>query len=378
MQIDYPLPLGPFGRPRAKIDFITISIPESLMNWMANAGAFHKAISGRIELPKGRNKDWITLHDPVAADLQWLLDNHPQAKIQSIEVAIDFTLRDGSNNPEQLAELHGWLKTRLFPQRHSNMALVGKRKYYDARSGRVMLDTLNTKSGNETVYWTNPKAYEQVRLYIKSQDNRQSIDQHTVRLEATLFGGGCQNAGLYRVAELPQFADQMRRHLSKFLYVAAGIKPKLKRVRTNTPERAARATREALKEHSRVDMAWRQKGAAWAAKHGYATTPDVVTNRVIGNALKGLRDALIGLELTQKVAEHAGYEVLQKPVNQGTSGSQCPSRIEGQRLPPDPALSSSSSSAGRKEESAIPQHKVLAERPALHITPKESVCTPKN
>lgn len=318
-----------FRKPKAKFDFITIGIPQSLMESNSLSRDFHKAIRGRIELPVGRNKDWITIHDPLTADLQWLLDNHPTAQILAIEVAIDFTLQDGSNNPEQLAALHGWFKTSLFPQRHATMESVGKRKYYDFRDGQIKLDTLKTKSGNETVYWTNPKAYEQVRLYIKKLDNKKPIKEHSVRLEATLFGGGCQNAGLYRVAELPQFADMLRRYLSKFLYVAKGIKPVLKRSRANDPEKAAKAANEAAKERRRIDRAWQQKGAAWAAKNDYATIPDAVTNRLIGGALKSLRDDVRMLKLAGKVAEHPGYEVRKAPLDIGDCKSSSPLSIEG-------------------------------------------------
>lgn len=331
MQVDYITPLDVFCRPKATVDFITFSLPPSL-NSMALCSGFERAIKGRIELPKGRNKDWITIHDPHTGDLQWLLDNYPEARILAIEVAVDFPLMDGSNDPEQLAALHGWFKTRLFPQRHASMAQVGRRKYYDARTGQIVLDALKTKSGNETVYWTNPNAYEQVRLYIKTHDNKVPIKgQHPVRLEATLFGGGCQNAGLYRVADLPCFADQLRRYLSKFLYVAAGIKPKLRHTRANAPERVAKAAHEASTERARVSRAWQIKGAAWAATHKYDTTPDTTTNRLIGVALKTLRDDLISLKLTRKVAEHPGYEVLEKPVDTGDDVALNLHCIEGQR-----------------------------------------------
>lgn len=319
-----------FRNPKASIDFIKIGIPQSLNDSNALCREFDRVIKGRIQLPEGKVKDWITIHDPKISDLQWLLDNLPEAKILAIEVAIDFTLRDGGNDPNQLAALHRWLKTRLFPQRHAAMECVGKRKYYDARSGKILPDTLQTKSGNETVYWTNPKAYEQVRLYIKTHDNKTPLKgQHSVRIEPTLFVGGSQNAGLYRVAELPQFAEMLRRYLSKFVYVAKGIKPAVRRSRANNPEMAVKAAHEAAKEQRRVDRAWRQRGASWAAKHQYDTIPDADTNRLIGAALKSLRDDVCKLKLTRKVAEHSGYEVLETPVNTGDGLSVKPLSIEG-------------------------------------------------
>lgn len=364
-----------FRKPKASIDFITISIPHSL-NTNALCREFDQAIKGRIELPKGRNKDWITIHDPHTADLQWLLDNHPEAQMRGIEVAVDFTLQDDSNDHEKLAALHGWLKTRLYPQRHASMAQVGRRKYYDARTGQIVPDALRTKSGNETVYWTNPNAYEQVRLYIKTHDNKVPVKgQHPVRLEATLFGGGCQNAGLYRVADLPDFADQLRRYLSKFLYVAAGIKPKLRRTRANTPERAAKAAHEASRERARVSRAWQIKGAEWAAKRKYDTTPDTATNRLIGAALKTLRDDLMSLKLTRKVAEHPGYEVLEKPVDTGDDVASNLHCIEGQRSLSQSDSSRSSPTPDEQREQQAPDCKLLPAESVSQINTEKNVCT---
>jgi hypothetical protein len=330
----YTPPLAYFGTPKAKIDFITIDLPSRIRT-RAEAANLMSSIKGRICVSnrwRDYQDDWITIHDPTTSDLQWLLDNYPEAGMLCIEIAVDFQLSDKSDksNPERLADLHRWLKVRLFPQRHKQMQLVGKRKYYDARTGKIEPDTLKTKSGDESVYWKNKSDCEQVRLYIKTFDNGKPVDKdgkpvdkddepvpHVVRLESTLFRGGCQNIELHRVADLPIFADNLRRELSRYLYAVKGIKPKIKRVRSSDPVKAKRAAHVAALEVAKVQRNWDKLGAAWAAKWDYATIPDTTTNRLIGSALKGLRDDLKTLKLTRKVAKHCGYETAVSPAVTG-------------------------------------------------------------
>ncbi len=345
-----------------------------------------RAIKGRIETPAGRSKRdgaWITIHDPLTSDLQWLLDNHPESQILGIEIAVDFTPLDRDDKLETMQGLHGWLKTRLFPQRHPIMGQVTKRKYYEARTGQIVADRLQTRSENGTVYWTHPSAYEQVRLYIKKSDNGVTLNQTSsqracVRIEATLFRGGCQNAGLHRVAELPLFADQMRRYLSRFLYVASGIRPKLKRTRTNNPEKARRAGDEADKERKRVADAWNRYGAAWAGRHGYNTLPDNRVNRLIGKALKGLRDDLMRLKLTAKVAEAPDYITLEKPVNSRVVGPRTPACIEALMSSLRQHQGSIDTKPQDREQEPSAECKDRAADEVLQMHDEENVCTPKN
>ncbi len=296
-----------FNRPKAKIDFITIGIPAQLNH--AGAAAFHRAIRGRINLPQRPHEDWITIHDPRMTDFQWLLDNHPETRVIAIEIAIDFTLHDGSNDIDQLMPLHSWINHHLFPQRHT-MLTHAARIRYDHQSGKYKRDTLATQGGDTTFQWRDKKQWLRVRLYRKNMDNNAPLEgQHSVRLEAKLDRGACQDFDLHRIAELPQFADKMRRELSNCFFVAAGIKPKIKRSRANAPEKAKKAAKSVEYEKQRVDTAWQRYGAQWAAAHGYGVAPDTTANRAIGVALKQLREQMRGLKLTQKVAELPSYEV---------------------------------------------------------------------
>lgn len=307
--MDYIRLINEFGKPKAKIDFITMALPSSIQS---EADAYH--FTKRIENPdsiktsKKWGYDWLTIHDPTLPDLQFLLDEHPNTAVSSIEIAVDFCLKDGSNDPVRLRELHSWLKVSLFPQRHKLMRM-GRRKFYDQSNNSIKRDMLKTRSGDESVYWADLSYREQVRLYIKTIDDEKPIERHCVRLEVTLFCGGCHRAQLFWVGNLPRFIAGMRPYLSPFLNVAKGIKPSIKRTRSKDPAKALKATYSATKEKARVERWWKQCGSAWAAKHNYKVIADADTNRLIGGGLKNLQDRLRQLKLTRKVADDPDYEV---------------------------------------------------------------------
>ncbi|MBU1264040.1 MAG: hypothetical protein KJ946_05395 [Gammaproteobacteria bacterium] len=287
--------------PKAKIDFITLHLPADLKTG-ADAYRFTGTIRGRIEAPKRTSGQWLTIHDPHRNDLQYLIDHYPDAEILMLEVAIDLFLKDGTNDPEQLQAAHRYLTINLFPQAHQRFAGRARRKIY-TDNGQIRPDTMKTGSGGKSVYWVNANAWEQVRLYIKTLDNKRPIDRHSVRLEITFNRGGCQKAGINRVCLLPMFAKKARRYLSPFFNVAMGIKPKIKRTRTKNPETAAKAAREAEKEQRRVLRSYNLYGAAWAGQKGYRVVPDKQFSIMTGKGLKGLRDQLMELKLPENSAE---------------------------------------------------------------------------
>ena len=317
--MDYTELIANFERPKAKFDLITLRLPTGIQT-AADAARLAAHVEGRITAPKkwrGRDDDRLTIHDPTRADLQILIDEHHDTEILALEVAVDFRLKDGSNDPVRLAELHGWLKTCLFPQRHDRMKHTGRRKYYDEADRTIKTDTLKTRSADNSVYWANLSGYEQVRLYIKTEDQKRPISRHSVRLETTLSRGGCQQIDIHRVGLLPLFVNDLRRYLSGFFNVSAGIKPKIKRTRTKDSTMRLDASRLADRELARVNRSWNRYGAAWAAKHGYSVIPDTKTNRVIGEALKGLRQNHLALTVPRKVADWPAWVKTQKLIYKG-------------------------------------------------------------
>ncbi len=310
--MDYIRLINEFGKPKAKIDFITLALPASIKS---EIDVFH--FTKRIKNPdsikvstkwRGQQDDWLSIHDPVLQDLQFLIDEYCNTEVLSLEIAIDFMLKDGSNDRERLEELHSWLKIALFPQRHELMR-TGRRKFYEQRNNSVKLDTLKTRSSNKSIYWADSNSRERIRLYIKTIDNKKPIERHCVRLEVTLLRGGCQRAKLFWIGNLLRFFKGMRPYLSPFLNVGKGIKPEIKRTRSKNSAKAHKAASNATKEQSRVERHWNRYGAAWAAKHSYRIIPDADTNRLIGSGLGRLKDSLGKLKLTQKVTDDPDYEV---------------------------------------------------------------------
>jgi hypothetical protein len=235
--MDYNILIKDFERPKAKIDYIKIDVPLSIWNNPALAPDFEKELlkyGGNIKYSderRGRDDDIrITIHDPSVEGIQFLINEYPETKVFGLEIALDFVLKDGTNDFSRLLELHSWLKISLFPQRHERMRR-GYRKFYEESNNSIRRDTLETRSSDKTIYWTDSSGCEQVRLYIKTKTIEDGkpipITRHSVRLEITLFGGGCQRAKVHQIGLIPDFSIRMRRYLSPFLNVAKGIKPQI-------------------------------------------------------------------------------------------------------------------------------------------------------
>lgn len=310
--------LSDFASPTAKIDFVTIPFPK--FKTPTEGGLFQKKLIGSIAAPKTLKDtfdDFLTIHDPAYQDLQYLLDEHHEIELRAIEIAVDFILKDGSDDIDRLTKLHTMLKVRLFPQSHHLMSSVSRRKFYDLGDKKIKRDTLETSSGKESVYWSNNKGTEQVRLYIKTLDHGVPVKgQHSVRLEVTLNRGGCQNVYIHRIGLLPSFLPSIRRYLSPYLTVAKGIRPVIERCRSADPKRVKKAASKVDKERGRVDRNWTRYGAQWAAKHHYKVVPDTDVTRPIGVALKKLREKLKQLHLPAKVADPASWIDEQRSIYQ--------------------------------------------------------------
>lgn len=325
-------------RQAAKIDFLKIRLPSSIRQ-ERDAYEFSKNIKGRIEVAKkwkSQGEQWITIHDATAGDLDFLVTHHPDVEVLGIEVAVDFFLRDGSSDKARLIGLYADLRHCLFPQK-ADALKDARRKHYDEQSRKIERDALRTRAGVGSIYWAAATGYVQTRLYWKAIDNKQSVAQQSVRVEATFQRGGCQDAHLYTVADLPTFFGTLRKRCAPMMHVAEGIKPATARCRANTPEAVAKHHHEADKEQRRVARAWTRYGSAWAAKHGYSVIPDTAMNRAIGDALNNLQRSLFGLTCVTKKREHLGYDLLETPVNTEVRGLVGQGSIEG--VLPSPSTS---------------------------------------
>jgi len=318
----YPLPPFSFDdfKLKAKIDFITVGLPTSIKTPL-DGHRFLSAIRGRVHVVKrwrDSRDDWITIHDPHRDDLQYLLDNYPDTEILALEIAVDFFLKDGTNDLERLQSAHRHFTINLFPQRHQRLAAGAQRKIY-ADDGKIRPDTMKTGSGGRSVYWTNATGWEQVRLYVKTRDNKKPIERHSTRLEVSLSRGGCQRTGIDRVCLLPDFSKRVRRYLSPFFKVAAGIKPDKLRTRAKNPDRASRVAKENERARKTAERSYMRFGAAWAARHHKKIIIDTQTSAAIGASLKGLREQLADLELPKKSADSLDRWGPESPMYRGIS-----------------------------------------------------------
>jgi hypothetical protein len=291
----------------AHIDYITLARPPGFNSWHKKAlREAHE--QGRVEFPSTGQNSRVTIHDPSKKDLQRLLDAYWAVEIAELEISIDFKPRTSERNQPKLTWLHHVLTTCLYPEAPGDatpsMQGKWKRKYYDLQTRQYKPDNLATKAGNRTVKWEKRRGGEQIRLYIKGVKEGWPVENQFVRLEATLNRKGCQTALVHRLALLLAFMAQSRQYLSPLFQVADGIKPTIKRVRSNNPSAVEAAALEAKVTRVKDDKAWERYGAAWAVKHKRKLSPHTQANRVIGEALKGLREQLMTLELPAKVAEN--------------------------------------------------------------------------
>lgn len=279
-----------FNPPRAKIDFIKLqAIGES--KWGNHPALNEALVRGRLKV-NGRvgrvNGVYLTLHDPTVEELKVFRDMAPQMMIQQIELSIDWHLKDCSNDYGQLEVLRRILVQNLYPK----MPRKVTRKFYDTQTKTIIKDAMNSRS-QRTTYWKEPHEWIQVRCYIKTEDRKRSIDNYSVRLEVTISQGALAQLGAHRICLLPDLVDGIQGKLTPFLFVAAGIKPRIgRRCRSNAPQVKAKARHESEKARREADRIWKRSGAMGAIRGGYAVTPDSVLNRQIGRALSHYKEKL--------------------------------------------------------------------------------------
>lgn len=248
---------------------------------------------GTLTVPTDRNKwgerkrPYLTVHDPSPRDLQYLVERFWDQQIIKIEFAVDAHLPSGSNDLYLLKQLKGQLRHCLFPQAHSRLPKA-KRKYFAIGVGKktVRHDAVGTPLPDTQIIWEQTSVDDKLALYIKEFDQKKSVGQPWVRMEARLEGSGLPIAGLGRVGMLSNFAPRLRTYLGPMFTVAGGFKSCDQR----TTRRAASTD------------AWPASGAQWAAKRAVKLEADVDAKKHIGAALNDLRRSLMRLTPPSAVA----------------------------------------------------------------------------
>ena len=186
-----------FERPPASIDFVSISLSECLPTPEV-VGSRLKAIEdtgARYNYSDSWSpsweKDFLTIHDPSKATIDYLVRNHGDVRVRGIEISLDYCLKDGSNDLGKLKTLHAHLVHCLFPGHgliRKTFIKTGKNAKTGEDVGHYVRDTLKTKNGGTSVIWEAAYQGFKVRLYIKTKDNGIDIGRHSVRLEINVSG----------------------------------------------------------------------------------------------------------------------------------------------------------------------------------------------
>lgn len=301
-QIALPVPLDSWTL-TASIDFISLTMPSRPDLYRLKHVLLDQAITdrGHVEVPAAKRgqRDVLTIHDPSMVQLQRLIDIYPGASIFQAEFSIDF--RPGGADPacvDELAPVFRWLADSLYPaslkaKRYSWDSQIGQRgRYVPTRSGPS--ESLTTH------LWRDGWERIKQRLYLKTMDRGGAVERPSVRLEVSMNMTACSRAHLAKAWQLATFGQDLRRTLMPCFQIAAGIKPKLKRMRHLEGTRIARETEAAnAKEINRVERFWLRQGAMWAVQNGYSIVPDKVAHKRIGNALHRLGDHVAQLKLPE-------------------------------------------------------------------------------
>jgi hypothetical protein len=260
-----------------------------------------EATGARYEWPERPSSNWesdfLSIHDATPETIAYLVSEHGNHRVRDIEISLDYFLKDGTNDPARLLELHRYLVHCLCPGHD----LI--RKTYlptGPNSGHYARDGLETKNCGTSVIWEHFYKGFKIRLYIKTADNKKPIERHCVRLEINLdhvelektYNPDDGESRLFRIGEdgpfrvhmLPRLFRALRRYLTGFLYVADGIVPKLQRTRA-VGQKAERIERANSRKVRKVEDCWRRYGAAWASRHDYRVKPNIDANDEIGRAL---------------------------------------------------------------------------------------------
>lgn len=119
-----------FKRLKAKIDAITFSCSKHDLTPGRVASLRGLIKDGRLETPRDRRYraaggcPWLAVQDPSLRDLKLLVERFWESRVMRIEVALDASLPEGSNELWRLERLKGQLRHCLYPQLCRGRGLV--------------------------------------------------------------------------------------------------------------------------------------------------------------------------------------------------------------------------------------------------------------
>lgn len=264
--------LTPFLPLKAKVDCITISFPWEITQQQMEE--MNVLMGKRWDAPMdGRGPWFITVQDPTLADLRYLMKNFPNQSVDRLEIAVDAHLPPGCNDVYLLRRLKEQIRHCLAVQDHVWFDDV-KREYFDLKSRRWLHDSAAANAPLTTVNYESRKTGMGMKIYIKTIDGKSEIGTPFVRTELTLTGVAPDHAGIYTIADLPQFSRKLRKFCSDAFSFGKGYK-------TGDSD----------------GTIWQKYGAAWTFNQskGLKLDRDKEANKAFGTALSNLRRSLVEL-----------------------------------------------------------------------------------
>ncbi|MCG2583510.1 hypothetical protein [Massilia sp. TS11] len=261
--------LTPFLSPRAKIDVLDLQRPGGLDS--ATRTTLKAKLEGTV---KGRNDipNAVSIHDPTARDLRYLMQFHGRDHVAKVEIAIDVFLPPESNDIYLLRGLKEQLHHCLAPHVHPGFGGGAKRKYFDLDKGAYTVASASRAAPLTTILYNScSRLGFDLKVYLKTIDQGKPIARYFLRIELTLEVPA--HVGLDTIADIAKFGKDLRKSCGKAFFVGKGYKGKPSEM-------------------------WSQRGAAWSMRTPKDLTlqANPLVNRAFGNALSDLGKKLSGLE----------------------------------------------------------------------------------
>ena len=239
----------------------------------------------------------LTLHDPTSEQLKWLATAYPECRVFRLEVALDFRLRDRSNDFRRFEALSSKLSRQLAPKAGHFVDGNVMCKHHSPETGRY--ETARPGANTHTAIFHDRSRRTQWRIYTKTKDAGVGLDEYFTRLEITLDRGALQRLGVCTLADLPNLFTRLRGELAPLFRMASTITSKPQRdgrraIRTRSADPVKQHTAHTRngREVARLAKLFNNNGAVWALSKGYGLTADACLNAAIGDALRKLERQL--------------------------------------------------------------------------------------
>lgn len=164
----------------------------------------------------------FTLHDPRPEEIASIMNLSPDAKLEAIEVSLDFLPKRGqfvsaSESSDRLEEIRQWLITHLYPWDAPGIQVASRASKAPKHVATLLSQEVERRPfPHETLYFGHRDSkyalsghtnFAFMRLYRKVSDNGKTLllRKRCCRVEVNLSQEGCAHFGLLRPSDLFDF-----------------------------------------------------------------------------------------------------------------------------------------------------------------------------